>query len=68
MQARRVEVIERLGDQQVGVGVEVFAELVALVAQVGFDLEVDAEVEFVVAAPASRSLRPNFSAMSSSDR
>jgi hypothetical protein len=46
--ARRVEVVERLGDQQVGVGVEVFGELVALVAQVGLDLEVDAEVEFVV--------------------
>jgi nitrogenase subunit NifH len=39
--ARRVEVVERAGDQQVGVGVEVVAELVALVAQVAFDLELD---------------------------
>ena len=42
---RRVEVVERLGDAQVGVGVEVGRELVALVAQVGLDLEVDVEVE-----------------------
>ena len=37
--ARRVEVVERAGDQQIGVGVEGLAELVALVAQVAFDLE-----------------------------
>ena len=39
--ARRVEVVERARDQQVGVGVEVLAELVALVAQVALDLELD---------------------------
>src|SRR5205085_4255551 len=39
--ARRVEVVERAGDEQVGVGVEVVAELVALVAQVALDLEFD---------------------------
>ena len=39
--ARRVEVVERPRDQQVGVGVEVLAELVALVAQVALDLELD---------------------------
>ena len=41
VRARRVEIVERAGDQQVGVGVEVLAELVALVAQVAFDLELD---------------------------
>jgi hypothetical protein len=39
--ARRIEVVERLGGQQIGVGVEVAGELVALVAQVGLDLELD---------------------------
>ncbi len=39
--AGRVEVVERAGDQQVGVGVKVVAELVALVAQVAFHLELD---------------------------
>jgi len=38
---RRVEVVERAGDQKVGVGVEVLAELVALVAQIALDLELD---------------------------
>mmetsp|Transcript_6973 Transcript_6973/g.29526 ORF Transcript_6973/g.29526 Transcript_6973/m.29526 type:complete len:380 (-) Transcript_6973:1175-2314(-) len=37
----RVEVVECAGDQQIGVGVEVVAELVALVAQIAFDLELD---------------------------
>ena len=37
----RVKVVQRAGDQQVGVGVKVFAELVALVAQVALDLELD---------------------------
>ena len=41
MGARGVEVIQRTGDQQIGVGVEVLAELVALVAQVALDLELD---------------------------
>jgi hypothetical protein len=41
MLARRVEVVQRARDQQVGVGVEVIAELVALVAQVALDLEFD---------------------------
>jgi len=49
MRARRVEIIERLGNEQVGVRVEVLGELVALVAQIRFDLEIDAEAEFVVA-------------------
>ena len=39
--AAGIEVVERAGDQQIGVGVEVLAELVALVAQVAFDLELD---------------------------
>jgi hypothetical protein len=38
---RRIEVVERARDQQVGVGIEVLAELVALVAQVALDLELD---------------------------
>ena len=37
--ARRVKVVQRAGDELVGVGVEIFAELVALIAQVAFDLE-----------------------------
>ncbi|MPM78721.1 hypothetical protein SDC9_125732 [bioreactor metagenome] len=41
MLARGVEVIERARDEQVGVGVEVFAELVALVAQIALDLKLD---------------------------
>src|SRR5690606_41245864 len=44
---RRVEVVQRLGHQQVGVGVEAPGELLALVAQVALDLELDA-VEVVV--------------------
>ncbi|CAE6960098.1 conserved protein of unknown function [Ectopseudomonas oleovorans] len=43
----RVEVVQRLGHQQVGVGVEAAGELLALVAQVALDLELDA-VEVVV--------------------
>ena len=35
----RVKVIERAGDQQVGIGIKRLAELVALVAQVAFNLE-----------------------------
>jgi hypothetical protein len=52
MGPRRIEVVQRAGDQQVGVGVEVLAELVALVAQVALDLELDvlgAEVQLGVA-------------------
>ncbi|MNZ28951.1 hypothetical protein D3C78_461950 [compost metagenome] len=44
---RRVEVIQRLGHQQVGVGVEAARELFALIAQVALDLEFDA-VEVVI--------------------
>ncbi len=45
----RVEVVQRLGDAQVGVGVEVGRELVALVAQVGLDLELHVEAELELA-------------------
>ena len=45
MLARRVEVVKRAGDQQISVGVEIFAELVALVAQIAFHLEIGAERE-----------------------
>ena len=38
---RGVKVIQCAGDQQIGVRVEVFAEFVALVAQVTFDLKLD---------------------------
>jgi hypothetical protein len=58
--ARRVEVVERARDQQVGVGVEVVAELVALVAQVALDLELDV-LRAVAQVEALRSSRPNFS-------
>ena len=57
---RRVEVVERAGDQQVGVGVEIVAELVALVAQVAFDLELGlqrAVAESPVAQAAAELLR-----------
>ncbi|MPN01478.1 hypothetical protein SDC9_148687 [bioreactor metagenome] len=45
VEAGRVEVVERLGHQQIGVGVEVAGKLVALVAQVALDLEFDLVVE-----------------------
>ena len=41
----RIEVVQRLGDPQVGVGVEILGELLALVAQVGLDLELGREGE-----------------------
>ncbi len=41
--ARRVEIVERAGDEQIGVGVEIAAEFVALVAQIALDLEVHAK-------------------------
>src|SRR3990167_3302498 len=44
---RRVEIVQRLGHQQVGVGVETPGKFLALVAQVALDLELDA-VEVVV--------------------
>ena len=37
----RVEIIERLGGDQVGVGVKESGELVALVAQIALDLKLD---------------------------
>ena len=39
--ARGVEIIQRLGHQQVGVRIEIGSELVTLIAQVGLDLELD---------------------------
>ena len=36
-----VKVVQRTCDEQVSVGIEVFAELVTLVTQVAFDLEFD---------------------------
>ena len=38
---RGVEVVQRTRDQQIGVGIEVLAELVALVTQIALDLELD---------------------------
>jgi hypothetical protein len=64
--ARRVEVVERAGDQQVGVGVEVLAELLALVAQVALDLELDVELRSVVARAAARAAE--LLSIASSDR
>src|SRR5690606_28973480 len=43
MRERRIEVVERAGDQQIRVRVEVRRELLALVAQVRLDLELDVE-------------------------
>ena len=42
---RRIEIVERLGDAQVGVRVEILGELLALVAQVRLDLELRRERE-----------------------
>ena len=56
VRVRGVEVVERAGDQQVGVGVEILAELVALVAQVALDLELD--VVRRIAGGAGRAGRP----------
>ena len=55
--ARRVEVVERLGDAQVGVRVVVLGELVPLVAQVGLDLELGREAEQQAVAQLSAELR-----------
>jgi hypothetical protein len=41
----RIEVVERLGDAQVGVGVVILGELLALVAKVRLDLELGLERE-----------------------
>ena len=46
---RRIEVVERLRDPEVGVRVEVGRELVALVPQVRLDLELDVEAELELA-------------------
>ena len=43
----RVEVVQRLGHQQVGIGIEAPGELLALIAQVALDTELDA-VEVIV--------------------
>ena len=61
-----IEIVQRARDQQVGVGVEVLAELVALVAQVALDLELD--VLGGVAQFGRAQSRPNFSSIESSDR
>ena len=37
--ARRIEVIQCTGDQQIGVGIEIFGKLVALMAQITLDLK-----------------------------
>jgi hypothetical protein len=42
---RRVEIVERPGDEQIRIGVEIFGKLVALIAQVRLDLEVHIEME-----------------------
>ena len=42
---RRIEIVERLGDAQIGVRVVVLGELLALVAQIRFDLEFRRERE-----------------------
>ena len=64
---RQVEVVERLGDVEVGVGVEAAREHLALVAQVALHLEVQAAARGP-ATSVSRMRRPNFSCMASSDR
>ncbi len=45
----RVEVVERLGHHQIGIGVEETGELVALIAQIRLDLEIDVVTELVLA-------------------
>ena len=39
--ARRVEVIERTGDQQIGVGIEIAREFFALITQIRLDFKLD---------------------------
>src|ERR1700674_798346 len=43
--ARRGEVIERLGDAQVSIGIERLRKLIALVAQIGLDFEIHLKIE-----------------------
>ncbi len=47
---RRIEIVERLGDPQVGVRVVILGELFALVAQIRFDLELGRERELEAVA------------------
>ena len=44
----RVEIVERFGGDQVGIRVEETGKLVALVAQIGLDLEIDVVTELVL--------------------
>ena len=46
--AGRIEIVERPGDQEIGIGVEIARELLALIAKVGFDLKLDIERESVI--------------------
>ena len=41
MSPSRVKIVERAGDEQIGVGIEIIAELVALMPQIAFDLELN---------------------------
>ena len=55
----RIEIIECLGDAQIGVGVEIIGKFIALVTQVGLDLEINIEsvIELAVAQLASEFAR-----------
>jgi hypothetical protein len=46
-----IEIVERLGHHQIGIGIEKSGELVALIAQVGLDLEIHLVTELVLAMP-----------------
>src|SRR5450756_2068798 len=54
---RRIEIIQCLGHQQISVGIEVRGELVALIAQIGFDFELDV---IAVTESAGTQLAPEF--------
>ena len=43
MLERGIEIVEYLGDAQVGVGVEILGECVALMAQIRLDLKISVE-------------------------
>ncbi|MPN14450.1 hypothetical protein SDC9_161777 [bioreactor metagenome] len=55
----RIEIVQCAGDEQIGVGIEVAAELLALVAQIALDLELHILGAVQVIAPIRRRAAPS---------
>src|SRR5690606_36873061 len=52
-----IKIIQRPSEQQIGIGIEIARELLALVAQVGFDFELDIKPVTVLATVLGITLR-----------